>query len=49
MPEEMDYSDYLIDRIHDLLDKKEYALAAAYAERLKKANISEQVKEPALL
>ena len=36
MPEEMDHSDYLIDRIHDLLDEEEYSQAAIYAERLKK-------------
>ena len=49
MPEETDQLDYLIDRIHDLLDKKEYSLAAAYAERLKKVKTRNQVKEPALL
>ena len=49
MPEEMDYSDYLIDRIHDLLDKKEYNQAAVYAERLKKVGKETNTRELAIL
>ncbi len=39
-----DYSDYLIDLIHDLVERKEYGRASAIAEHLKVSTSKKEKK-----